>query len=120
MNSLKALVLTQDQPYVDTGKRVEVGRLRDGFHLVTGRYGFMEEPNVPDLILQARQQGLSCDESRVTFFLSKETIIATGRGGMRPWRRKLFAFMSRNAVSAASFFKLPPNRVVELGMQVEM
>jgi KUP system potassium uptake protein len=113
-------VVTHDQPHVDPAGRLNIETLREGFHRVTGHYGFMEDPSVPELLRQCQERGLRLDESRMTYFLSKETILPSGRRGMRPWRQKLFAIMSRNATSAARFFKLPPNRVVELGMQVEI
>lgn len=113
-------VVAHDQAYVEDTHRLETERLRDGVHRVTGHYGFMETPDVPDLLQLAKDRGVQFDDSRVTYFLSKETILS-GRGpGMSLWRQKVFAFMSRNATSAAKFFKLPPNRVVELGMQVEV
>jgi KUP system potassium uptake protein len=113
-------ILTHDQPYIDPARRVETEALSEGFHRVTGHFGFMEDPSVPELLREAQDRGLRIDESRMTYFLSKETILPYGRLGMKLWRQKLFALMSRNATSAAKFFKLPPNRVVELGMQVEI
>jgi KUP system potassium uptake protein len=113
-------VVIHDQPHIDPARRLEIEALRDGFHRLTGHYGFMETPSVPRLLQEGRERGLKFDETRLTYFLSKETILPTGRAGMRPWRKKLFAIMARNATSAARFFHLPPNRVVELGMQVEL
>ena len=113
-------VVAHDQAYIEDTRRLETEHLRDGVHRVTGRYGFMETPNVPELLRLAKDRGLRFDDSRVTYFLSKETILSGKRPGMRRWRKKVFAFMSRNATSAAAFFRLPPNRVVELGMQVEV
>jgi KUP system potassium uptake protein len=84
------------------------------------QYGFMEDPNVPEALLQARQQGLQTDPDDTTYFLGRETIIVTRREGMAIWREKLFVLMARNAVRATAFFRLPPERVVELGVQVEM
>jgi KUP system potassium uptake protein len=80
----------------------------------------MEDPDAPQIIDACRGKGLDIDENKSTFFLSRETIIATPRPGMLIWREKLFSLMSRNAQSATAFFRLPPNRVVELGMQVEI
>jgi KUP system potassium uptake protein len=80
----------------------------------------MEDPNVPDALILAREQGLEMDETDVTYFLGRETILVTRRRGMAMWREKLFVLMARNAVRATAFFKLPPERVVELGVQVEM
>jgi KUP system potassium uptake protein len=84
------------------------------------QYGFMEDPNVPEALLQAREGGLMVDLDDTTYFLGRETIIVTRRRGMAIWREKLFVLMARNAVRATAFFRLPPERVVELGVQVEV
>ena len=75
---------------------------------------------LPASLLQAQQQGLHLDLDDTTYFLGRETIIVTGKQGMSEWREKLFVVMSRNAVRATAFFRLPPERVVELGVQVEV
>lgn len=113
-------VVTHDQPYIEPTDRLEIESLSKDFHRVIGHFGFMDEPDVPDLLRQCAERGLRFDKSRTTYFLSKETILPSKRGEMKAWRQKLFAVMSRNATSATKFFKLPPNRVVELGMQVEI
>ena len=84
------------------------------------RYGFMEDPDVPEVLVYLRQLGVPIDPDDVTFFLGRETIVVGRRKGMATWREKLFVLMARNAVRATAFFKLPPERVVELGVQVEM
>ena len=91
-----------------------------GFYRVIGRFGFMEDPDVPQILAACAEKHLVFQEERTTFFLSRETVIATPRPGMFIWRERLFAFMARNAQGATAFFRLPPNRVVELGMQVEI
>jgi KUP system potassium uptake protein len=113
-------IVTDEIPHVEHANRVEVEDLKDGFYRVVGHYGFMEDPNVPDLMRNCGAHGLEFKEHETTFFLSRETIIATNRPGMALWREHLFALMSRNAQRATAFFRLPPNRVVELGMQVEI
>jgi KUP system potassium uptake protein len=80
----------------------------------------MEEPDVPRLLEQCQKEGLEFKPEQTTFFLSRETIIPTRMPGMALWRERLFAMMSRNAQHATTFFRLPVNRVVELGMQVEL
>ena len=87
---------------------------------VVVRYGFMEDPNVPEALAVARERGLQLDENDVTYFLGRETLIVTKAPGMAMWRERLFVLMARNAVRATAFFRLPPERVVELGVQVEM
>jgi len=114
-------VLVEETAHVDPARAVEVEALDPGFFRVVGRYGFMDEPNIPELLGSSAAKGLMIDPMSVTFFLSRETIIPTRRiPGMALWRERLFAYMSRNAQSATAFFQLPANRVVELGMQVEM
>jgi KUP system potassium uptake protein len=80
----------------------------------------MEDPDVPAALLLARTNGVELDPDDVTYFLGRETILVTGRAGMALWREKLFVLIARNAVRATAFFRLPPERVVELGVQVEM
>jgi KUP system potassium uptake protein len=113
-------VSTAQTPYVAPEQRVTVTPLGYNVFDVRVQYGFMEDPNVPDALLEARRMGLSVDAEDVTYFLGRETIIVTRRRGMAIWREKLFVLMARNAVRATAFFRLPPERVVELGVQVEM
>ncbi|MDB6053553.1 MAG: potassium transporter Kup [Verrucomicrobiales bacterium] len=113
-------IFTLDVPHVPASERVKVELLTDGFNRVSGYYGFMEEPNVPELLGQCEVLGLKLNPHTMTYFLSRETIIPTKECGMAMWREQLFAFMAGNAQRATAFFRLPANRVVELGMQVEM
>jgi KUP system potassium uptake protein len=113
-------MVTDEVPHVDPTKRLEVKQLADGLHRVIGHFGFMEEPNVPKLLELCGEHGIEYRPMETTFFLSRETIIPSPKHGMAIWREKLFAIMSRNAQSATTFFGLPANRVVELGIQVEM
>ena len=105
---------------MDAAKRLQVAKLAAGFHRIIAHYGFMEEPNVPELLAGAPLVGEPIDIHRTTFFLSRETIVPTRSGSMRRWRQWLFAVMSRNAQPASSFYRIPANRVVELGMRVEI
>jgi KUP system potassium uptake protein len=113
-------IQTAEVPHIDKEERVDIRPLEMGFYRVIGRFGFMEDPDVPQLLRACRERDLNIEEERTTFFLSRETVLATPRRGMLMWRERLFAFMSRNSQSATAFFRLPPNRVVELGMQVEI
>jgi len=113
-------VVTSDIPYVASNKRTEVEALGHGFYRLTLRYGFMEEPDVPDALAQASVHGFKIDLNETTFFLGLETLLATRRPGLPLWRERLFVLIARNAVRANAFFKIPPERVVELGMQVEL
>lgn len=113
-------ILTEEVPHVDPAERVEIKDLSCNFHRVIGRFGFMEDPDVPQVFAASEKLGFKIQDARTTYFLSRETILASNKPGMMHWRERLFAFMSRNAQSATAFFRLPPNRVVELGMQVEI
>jgi KUP system potassium uptake protein len=113
-------VSTAQRPHVPAAERVSVQPLGAGLVNIRVQYGFMDDPDVPAALEQARQQGARLDPGDLTYFLGRETIIVTRRQGMAVWREKLFVLMSRNAVRATAFFRLPPERVVELGVQVEM
>ncbi len=113
-------VLTEEVPTVRPQERVEVQNLGHGFYWVTARYGFMQDPSVPDILERARGQGVEARLEATTFFLGRETLLATERPGMARWRERLFSFMSRNAQRATTFFKIPPEQVFEVGVQVEM
>jgi KUP system potassium uptake protein len=105
---------------VPRNQQVTVKPLGQGIFDVVVRYGFMEDPNVPDALALACEHGLEVDTADVTYFLGRETLIVTKTAGMALWRERLFVLMARNAVRAISFFRLPPERVVELGVQVEI
>jgi KUP system potassium uptake protein len=113
-------VLTDEVPQVNPEKRLEIDNLGGGFQRVIAHYGFMEEPNVPELLKLARLDGEPVDLNKTTFFFSRETLVPIRSVSMARWRQWLFALMSRNAQSASSFYRIPANRVVELGMQVEI
>jgi KUP system potassium uptake protein len=113
-------VTTSDVPHVSANDRATVDPLGHGFYRLTLRYGFMEEPDVPDALGEASVRGFPIDLNETTFFLGIETLLATRRPGLPLWRERLFVLIARNAMRANAFFKIPPERVVELGMQVEL
>lgn len=113
-------VRIEDVPYVAEEKRLETKDYGAGFFRVLLRYGFMEEINVPAALAQLKDIGPQCRMMDTSFFLARQTLLPSSRPGMAIWREKLFAWMLRNAESAMEFFKLPTNRVVELGSQVEI
>jgi KUP system potassium uptake protein len=113
-------VQTTATPYVEPDQFVQVDALGQGVFNVRVRYGFMQDPNVPDALKRAQELGLKMENHDLTFFLGRETIIVTSHAGMATWRERLFVLMARNAVRATAFFRLPTERVVELGVQVEM
>jgi KUP system potassium uptake protein len=113
-------VSTAQQPHVSDEDRISIEALGHDLFNVRVQYGFMEDPDVPAALRQARALGLPVETDDLTYFLGRETIIVTRRKGMAVWREKLFVVMARNAVRATAFFRLPTERVVELGVQVEM
>jgi KUP system potassium uptake protein len=113
-------VRTEEVPVVDDGERSSVQDIGHGLWQVTLRYGFMEDVDIPAALKALGHPELPFKPMETTYFLGRETLIATKRKGMALWREHLFAVMSRNARPATTFFRLPPNRVVELGAQVEL
>ncbi|MBU8895721.1 potassium transporter Kup [Corallococcus sp. H22C18031201] len=113
-------ILSEEVPHVPAPERVEVEPLEQGFVRVVAQYGFMENPSIPDVLKRCREKGLQFQLMGTSFFLGRETLIPTKKPGMAVWREALFAWMSRNARSATAYFRIPPNRVVELGSQVEL
>lgn len=113
-------VLIEDVPYVDEGERHSVKDLGQGFYRLVLRFGFLEETDVPGALRNVTMCGEPFEMMKTSFFLSRQTLIAAKKPGMAVWREKLFAWMLRNAASAMEFFRLPSNRVVELGSQVEI
>ena len=114
-------VETMSIPYAPQDKRLKIDSVGDGFYRVMIRYGFMETPDVPLALMRSCDQGgIYFDPMDTTYFASRETIIASRNRGMPVWRDKLFAIMHRNAAPATGFFRIPGNRLVELGAQVEI
>ena len=114
-------ICVDEDPVVDKAHRLEVERMEGGFWRVQAHYGFMETPNIQAILRQCAEHDLEFHEMETTFFLSRETVIPKAdNGGMNIWQERLFAIMVRNALSATAYFRLPANRVVELGMQVEI
>ena len=114
-------VVTETIPEVRTSERLQVRDLGHGFFQVTAHYGFMETPNVPSIMdIVAEHYGVPYVPSRTSYFLGRETLLPTGNSKMFHWRKALFSFISRNARSATQYFGIPPDRVVELGMQIDL
>jgi KUP system potassium uptake protein len=112
-------VKTQQVPHVDEDARVEVESFGHGLYRIKVNYGFMEDPHIPEAIAAAKPH-VHIDPMTATYFLGRETIIATKRPGMALWREKLFALIAHNATTATAYFGIPPDRVVELGEQIEI
>jgi KUP system potassium uptake protein len=113
----------EDVPQVPEGERVRVESMDAGFHRVFVRYGFKDSPDLPHAMALCAAHGLTFEMMETSFFLGRETVVRlplSQRGRMAHWRQILFTWMFRNADTATAFFKIPPNRVVELGAQVEL
>jgi KUP system potassium uptake protein len=119
-HNLFLTVRGEEVPYVPAGERLEVSELGLGFYRVLVRYGFMEDPDIPAALARAREGGLKVDPQGATYILSRNLLSPARRRALPGWRHRLFMFLARNAHSPAQFYRLPPNRVVELGMQVEI
>lgn len=114
-------VKTRPIPYVDQSERMIYQPLNNGFSRLKIYYGYMEDPDIPKILSELKARKFVFNPAETTYFLGRETIIATKKyEGMARWREKLFSVMSRNARSATSYFKIPPDRVVELGEQIEI
>lgn len=113
-------VRTRRRPRVRPDQRLVITDLGDGFYRATLQYGFMETPDVVRDLPLLKDSGVPFELANVSFFLGREHLIATDRPGMALWREQLFVLMSRNARNAAEFFNLPPSRVVELGIHIEL
>jgi KUP system potassium uptake protein len=110
----------EDVPRVKPDSRVEITNLDHGFYRVLAHYGFKESPRVPELLELCAARGLQFDLSETTFFVGREALITTNGNSMATWRKKLFDWLSRNARRATDSFALPADRVVELGVQIEI
>jgi KUP system potassium uptake protein len=112
-------ILSEEVPEIPDSDRITIKKLPQGFYRITARYGFMEGTNVPAILARAKEAGIDNKPLDTTFYLGREQLIPTGPTPLWSWRKKLFVFMSRNSRSATAFYGIPPNRVVELGAQIE-
>ena len=114
-------VQTQDEPYVDEAKRADIIGHEGGIWHVVLHFGFSETPDVPTAIAALKLPGFIADPMKITYFLGREAIaVGRNRGGMMKWRKRLFTFLFNNAVSPTEFFRIPPDRVVEIGAKTEL
>lgn len=115
-------IMTMHVPEVPAAQRIDLlVDLGEGVWQARATYGFMQAPNVPEIMRRCRERGLKTNEDDTSFFLGRETlVIVDKKGGMARWRKLLFAYLSRNARPANAFFQIPPNRVVEFGAQIEL
>ena len=113
-------ITSEHAPFVKPADRIATETLREGFYRVVARFGYMEAPSVPALMEAVQRSGaVPIDMDRLTYYVGRETMIPTGHG-LRRLRMRLFALITRNALPATAYFGIPPNRVVELGMQIEL
>ncbi|MDB5439735.1 MAG: Kup system potassium uptake protein, partial [Caulobacteraceae bacterium] len=111
-------VRNETRPYIEDSVRVSSEILDENFTAVTLRYGYMETPNIPQGLVACRTKGLKFDIMSTSFFLSRRTVVPAPNSGMPLWQDRLYIFLNKNAADPASFFHLPPGRVIELGTQV--
>lgn len=112
-------ILTEDVPFVPLKEAVEVQPRGEGFYEVIARFGYMQNPKVDKIFRLARlQAGLEVEETKTTYFLGRDILLTDGPERMLRWRKTLFSFLARNSLPATAYFGIPPNRVVEIGMQV--
>lgn len=112
-------ILSEEVPTILDNERITIVPLDQGLFRIKARYGFMESTDVPAILRRAQGVGIDAKPLDTTYYLGREQLIPTGPGHLWRWRKKLFVFMSRNSRSATAFYKIPPNRVVELGAQIE-
>jgi len=113
-------ISTQPVPWVDTEKSIEVKDLGQGFFRIVAKVGFMQSPDVPKLLARCAQYGVVAEPMTTTYYLGRQTLLTSGKIKVAKWRKLLFSFLSRNARPPTAFFNLPPNRVVEMGLQIEL
>ena len=110
----------EDIPRVPSLEKIQTEKLGGGFHRIVARYGFMEDPSLTTLFALARDQGLDLDPGAISFYVGRENLVISGTSAMMRWRANLFIFMSRNAADATSFFTLPADQTIEVGVRLEI
>ena len=119
--NIMVTVVTRDVPFVSDQERINVEKMDDRFFRISVYYGFKDQPNIPKALQQAYDDaGVEFNMMRISFFISRDRLIHTVGDGMAPWREKLFISMQRNTSPVSDFYQIPPNRVVEMGSQIEI
>jgi len=113
-------VLPLNVPEVPPEQRVRIEALGQGFHRLVAKYGYRQSPRVPEILRRARSIGLATKPETTSFYVGRETVLPRGRSRMARWRKVLFRIISRNARATTDYFSIPPGRVVELGMQIDL
>jgi KUP system potassium uptake protein len=113
-------ISTENVPFVVGNSSLAVRELDHGFFRVLSRVGFMQQPNVPKILARCERHGLVANPAETTYYLGRQTLLVSGKARMAKWRKVMFSFLSKNSRAPTEFFNLPPNRVVELGLQIEL
>jgi KUP system potassium uptake protein len=113
-------IKTEDIPFVNEDEKLDIREIAQDVFVVHGFFGFKEEPSIEDMLSRCAKAGLKMEMMDTSFFLNRETVIPSNLPGMALWREKLFALMMRNSLRVTDHFKIPPNRVVEMGTQIEI
>ena len=113
-------VVTENVPFVVGNHSLHVRELGHGFYREVAHVGFMQQPNVPRILARCEKHQLIVNPGDTTYYLGRQTLLTTGTAKLARWRKLVFAFLARNARTPTAFFNLPPNRVVELGLQIEL
>ncbi len=113
-------VVTENVPFAIGNPSLTVRELGQGFYRVIAHVGFMQQPNVPKILTRCEKRDLHVNQMDTTYYLGRQTLLTSGKSRLARWRKLLFSFLSRNARTPTAFFRLPPNRVVELGLQIEL
>jgi KUP system potassium uptake protein len=113
-------IMTENIPFAVGNSAIAVRELDHGFFRVVARVGFMQQPNVPRILARCEKHGLVVNEADTTYYLGRQTLLTSGKAPVAKWRKMLFSFLNRNSRAPTAFFNLPPNRVVELGLQIEL
>src|SRR5690606_3357601 len=111
-------VVTEARPRLPPSKRAEVTKLDDRFYRVSLTFGYMERPNVPHALFEAKAHGLPFDDEQVSYFLSRRTLMPSRRFGLPYWQDRIYLFLARTSQDAAQFFQIPIGRAVEIGTQI--
>ncbi|MFQ5499812.1 MAG: KUP/HAK/KT family potassium transporter, partial [Candidatus Zixiibacteriota bacterium] len=113
-------ITTETVPRVDNDEKVEIIEHGKNFFSIIARYGFMESPDIVNILSLARQQSVTFDIDKTSFFLGRERLLTSGGNGMRLWGKRIFSFLSRNALDASAFYNIPSNRIIEIGIQLKL
>jgi KUP system potassium uptake protein len=113
-------IVTENVPFALGGSALQVRELGHGFYRILARVGFMQQPDVPRVLRRCAKQGIVASDNDTTYYLGRQTLLTTGKSRVARWRKVLFAFLAKNSRPPTAFFNLPPNRVVELGLQIEL